>query len=350
MKNKFEENYVPVETKGSSQVARAAFREISGIRRPLVLIRGKDLTKEELIKVILSAEPFFASTSEYDMWYCGGIRNIFHRRGFGWLDGWFSQDGRIYSSYYLPKYPEVFEYLPYLKFLAEVNPFLDMTFTVIDSDESYCYSCPYVSVKGYGGCEVFGNSDYCLAAKHKEFAKFVMESSEYKRRGERSGIEVTDKDKAEIVKNDHYLNYFINNFDFWYVPERIGDKSLLTVHLSGGKLKLYCGKDSSYMYTKYNSLYGDFRYMITQESNFYSCMGSNGVSYVKFTREFLKELCIISGRGEEHYNMIASRHLYSNYLTNEEVLITSDWLKEQYDKYFKGTVLDYDKLKNSTGF
>lgn len=77
MKNKFEENYVPVETKGSSQVARAAFREISGIRRPLVLIRGKDLTKEELIKVILSAEPFFITSDwlkeQYDKYFKGTV-------------------------------------------------------------------------------------------------------------------------------------------------------------------------------------------------------------------------------------------------------------------------------------
>ena len=109
--------------------------DISNIRRPLILIRGKSLTREQLLQIVGETEPIFkfwdnsesgiiANLAKHfnNRAYCGSLRNIMFRKGFNWLDGWLLEDGTCYGAYYLPKYPDDYEWVPIFKSLAESFP------------------------------------------------------------------------------------------------------------------------------------------------------------------------------------------------------------------------------------
>lgn len=322
---------------------RDAYVEVGYIRRPLVLIRGKDLTQEQLEELLLNEEPLFNKPDVFCrqdlVWnsgYCGIFRNVIHRRSFDWLDGWINQDGMVYGSYYLPKYPEKDEYLPGLEYLAKKYKYLDLVFTVIDSDESYCYWCDYVSDN-----KVKNKCPYCdlncIPKAYDKLSDFIKKMADY-------GINRNYDETAKTVHESRYLHIMFSLFNFWYVPKDIDKKAILTIQLKDGEVTEHVGAGP---FKEYDNLYGDFRYMVTQESDLYSYDKQENKYYVRFTREFILNLFSKAGFTSEESNAMIDAVLPSHYMTSNEVLLTREILKEEYDKHFKDTILSIENLKQN---
>lgn len=322
---------------------KEAYENVSCIRRPLVLIRGKDLTQEQLEELLLNEEPIFKKPDVFcrqDLFwnsgYCGIFRNVVHRRGFDWLDGWINQDGMVYGSYLLPKYPEKDEYFPGLEYLAKKYKYLDLVFTVIDSDESYCYWCDYVNddkVK-----EKCPHCDLnCIPKTYDKLSDFIKEMSDYWADRDYVGV-------ANIVRKDKYLRTMFSSFNFWYVPKDIDKKAILTIQLKDGEVTEHIGAGP---FKEYDNLYGDFRYMMTQDADVYSYDEQENKYYVRFTRDFILNLFNKAGFSSEERNAMIKEVLPDHYMTSNEVLLTRELLKEEYDKYFKDTILSTENLKQN---
>ena len=329
-----------------------AYDDISNIRRPLILIRGKSLTKEQLIQLVANEEPLFSRWSPTgedlsnrncffaDRGYCGTLRNICFRKGFDWLDGWLLSDGTIYGSYYLPKYPEKDEWFDTFEYLARAYDFLDMTVTVIDSNESYCYGCPVITEGSRYG-KHNNKSCKCICNKYSRLANYIKDADKY-----HYGALKDIPHHIQPIMNNHYLKTFLGSFSFWYVPKNVSRDALLTLHLHDGQIDEYTESEAGKWFRDYDSFYGDFRLAITQESSFFRCSDKpDKPSYVRFPTQFFRD-CL------EYRNIPISvwdEKIAPEYLmkpeSTKECVVDKDWLFQMYDTHFKGTILDVDNLK-----
>ena len=121
--------------------------ELSGVRRPLVLVRGKPITVEQTMRLITGEEPLFGEDVNEKGWFepregRGGLKNIFYRQGYDWLSTWVYSDGTIGGDIiHLGKYPELDEILSGYMHLVKKYPFLDMVVSYTIYDECTCYGC-----------------------------------------------------------------------------------------------------------------------------------------------------------------------------------------------------------------
>jgi len=71
------------------------------VHRPLVLYRGKPITREQAVQLITGEEPLFGAGSDNeDCCYepreeRGVLKSIFYRQGYEWLSTWVYSDGAI---------------------------------------------------------------------------------------------------------------------------------------------------------------------------------------------------------------------------------------------------------------
>ena len=326
--------------------------DISNIRRPLILIRGKSLTREQLLQIVGETEPIFkfwdnsesgiiANLAKHfnDRAYCGSLRNIMFRKGFNWLDGWLLEDGTCYGAYYLPKYPDDYQWVPVFKSLAESFPFLDMVATVINSDESFCYGCGLCeSDSTHIKCE----SD-CIIKKFPSLQN-TFKSTHYYRFGKKDEP-IPDKYK-DIISN-HYTYNFFAEYGFWNLPFNVEKYALATVHISNGDYYIHCGNSASELFKKYDKEYGDFRLSVTQNSDFFSCSSDKDKpSYCRFSTQFFRDCLEYLGLPRDLWDTKIVPEYLMEPKSTKEVVVTKDWLFSMYDEHFSNTLLDIRNIKN----
>ncbi|MCM1224987.1 MAG: hypothetical protein NC548_62105, partial [Lachnospiraceae bacterium] len=124
-------------------------RNLSLVRRPLVLFRGKPITREQTMQLITGKEPLFSDNPDTDE--RGVLKYIFYYSGFSWLSTWLYSDGTIGGNIIdHRKYLELDEFIPEYINLKKY-PFLDMVVSYTLCEENSC---------GYCRCINTGNKDF----------------------------------------------------------------------------------------------------------------------------------------------------------------------------------------------
>ena len=126
--------------------------ELSNVRRPLVLVRGRPISREQAMQLIVGEEPLFGKGSDNEdprfdprSLGFGVLQDIFYRHPCSQLSTWVYTDGTIGGNLlHLGKYPELEDFLPMYADLAEKYPFLDIVVSYTLLDESCCGSCNVV--------------------------------------------------------------------------------------------------------------------------------------------------------------------------------------------------------------
>ena len=329
-----------------SEEIKEACQVISDTRRPQVFFRGKTLTHEQLVELFINEEPILRDWGPNGEDLCktkrirdtrgyyGMLGCCLHRRGFPWLTSMVMSDGTIYGSELEVKYPEWDVYIPDWEDFALRNPFIDMIVAYTDNDENPCYFCDLVNHLGDKHRDLNRKCRWggtCLAKLNRTFADNCYVSSE--------------KEWKKIPGDGDYKSEFYRHAGHHLMPFDAHKRVQLVIHMHDGKIDLLAGSDAQRKYCEYDELYGDFRMMVVNSSYFFEPERNN---YTKESRILFNDKFI-----EKCFEKIGCKHVwkeiakpeYMYKVDDDAVVVTKEWLCNEYDKAFNGTDLDIRKIR-----
>lgn len=78
-----------------------SIRDLGSVRKPLVLVRGRPITVEQVKELITGEEPLFGDDRNPECWWFdprmerGILKNVFYKSEYSWLSTWVYSDGTI---------------------------------------------------------------------------------------------------------------------------------------------------------------------------------------------------------------------------------------------------------------
>lgn len=323
--------------------------EIACTRRPAIFFRGKTLTHDELITLVVNEEPCLRhwgpngedlGDKDMERDYYGTLGCCLQRQGFGWETSMVLADGSVYGSLLLPKYPEWYEYIPRYEELAKRNPFLEMVIALTAIDENHCSVCGLVSKfalehdwKDTPLEEIpclWEEGGMCYARLDKWFQNKSLELSE------------TWGDKKHRFDVTPYQREVLRLTTDALTPINIAKSIKMVLHIKNGELTVVTGDEAGKLYMEYDRTYADPRMYIGQEAYFY---GHELLlkKRVHFNNAFMRECCAKLGYTQLWDEVIVPR--YMNPFRDEEVdVVTKEFLITEWDKAFGNTTMCYENL------
>lgn len=339
---------------------------IRNTRRPKTLVRGRTLTQEELYTLVINEEPFFKCWDKCgkdltgERWvydehgnevvtdvyrgYCGTLRNIVHRNGFEWLDGWLFEDGTIYGSYYEVKYPEYNEYADKFVELAKRNSFVDMVVAVTDMNENICYNCSLLGEDEYR--QVPACNCNCILKDNNALRDYIKNSIPRNRIGC-----IDAKSLFEETGHDYFMTMFFSGMDTWLEPFDMYRNVKVLLHIHDGIVETLWGEEAQNLYKQYDSMYGDFRMAISNNPYFFNAKSMYGFddikSHVRFSDSFMRNCFERIRLDRNHWDdIIVPEYIVKSGL--EKFVVSKEWLLQEYDRHFNNTGLDIRKINEYT--
>ncbi len=300
------------------EIDENALWEIRNTRRPLVLVRGKPVTVEQMVQLVAGEEPLFGEGPEHpserewalDPRTRGGILgNIFYRRCNFWIHPWVFSDGTIGGDLHSNiKYPELTEFLPDYMHLGEKYPFLDMVVSYTTYDERTCCRCGIINDvwKKDGG-------ENC---KCKDCAPYLDRIRRC------LGI------RGDKLIPDFEEMYF-GDWDEAHVRSDVGDSVVLTIWIHDGKTEVLFGNKAAVKFNEYNNLYcaPEYAYMFSYTLYYHE---DNCV----FDKKFIEDCFEYVGKPRSLCDEYIKREFI--YLNEKAIVVTKEWVINQYNKFIAG--------------
>ena len=276
---------------------------LNGIRRPLILFRGKPITEVETIQLITGEEALFQENcNRFDE--RGVLKNIFYRKGYTWLSTWIYTDGTIGGNLIsLEKYPEIYEILPQFLHLGEKYPFLDMVISYTDEDENCCFSCPAIDYDYL----TFGN---CKCRDCAPYLKKIKECRELR------WYHATD-----------YGKEYFRNWPWSHIRSDISGDVELTIWIHNGVTEVLFGDRAKEKFDEYNKMYSSKEYDTMFTSELY-----NYKSTCICNKEFVEKCFEYLGEPRSRVNERIKQGRISPF-NSAAIVVTKQWAIEQYNKY-----------------
>lgn len=293
--------------------------DLGNVRRPLVLFRGKPITREETIQLITGEEPlFFENSDERSKWYSRGergvLKNIFYRQGYSWLSTWVYTDGTIGGNLIsLDKYPEIFEIIPDYIHLAGKYPFLDMVISYTLYNECCCFLCD-----GFGGKDAKKYREQCTC---RDCEKYIIKLEEYDRW--KDGFSFVKKEKQKF---DFEREYF-QSWGTSHIRSDVAEQVELTIWIHNGKTEILFGDKAKNKFMEYNTLYSSPEYEFMFSSDLYqydkTCICD---------RKFVEDCFEYMGRPRNFVEKCIACNSISPF-HEPAIVVTRQWVTEQYNQY-----------------
>lgn len=296
--------------------------ELANTRRPLVLIRGKEISREQVIQLITGEEPLFIQPeeeSESSIWDIrnrrGVLKNILYRQGYSWLDTWIHTDGTVGGNMiYLGKYPELEEIIPDYICLKDYK-FLDMIISYTLFDEDTCFLCASIR-EDIDGDE--DNDDDSFAREKEKLCKCKDC--------------LTCIDKIKHYKNKKYNEHpdfeemYYRHWENSHVKSDVHEGVALTIWIHDGQMEIFMGQQAQDKFKEYNSLYSspEYDFMFSSDIHDY-----NNTCIID--KQFLEECFEYVGRPRETVDEYIKQGFISEF-NNEAIVVTKQWVTEQYNK------------------
>ena len=210
--------------------------ELSNVRRPLVLVRGRPISREQAMQLIVGEEPLFGKGSDDERsWFDprsdrGVLKNIFYRQCYDWLSTWGYTDGTIGGNLiHLGKYPELEEFVPMYAHLAGKYPFLDMVVSYTLVDECCCFLCDKIDPE-------FGYDKQCTC---KDCIPYLDKIKKYK----------------EVYSVSDFEAFYYSYWETDHVRSDVGNLVCLTIWIHNGQANILFGDPAISKFNEYNTLY-----------------------------------------------------------------------------------------------
>lgn len=290
----------------------AVCTELNDVRRPLVLVRGKPISREQVMQLIVGEEPLFGKGSDNkDSWFDprsdrGMLKNIFYRQGYNWLSTWVYTDGTIGGNLiHLGKYPELEDFLPMYADLAGKYPFLDMVVSYTLEDESCC-----------GRCNVDSPTLFIPLCKSTDCIPYLDK--------------IRTHSFSKTMRHSESFDFEALYYSFWshsHVRSDVDDSVCLTIWIRDGHVEILFGNRAASKFNEYNSLYCAPEYAFMFSSSLYdyrhTCVCDK--QFVENCFEFIEKPGSLCEEYEE-------RGFISPFNENA-IVVTKDWVISQYYTY-----------------
>ncbi|MCI8375316.1 MAG: hypothetical protein HFI29_07775 [Lachnospiraceae bacterium] len=294
--------------------AEAQWNELCRARRPLILYRGRPVTKEQAVELVAGEEPLFGEGSDNMKWddprKCSGVLGALLWRRNRPLSSWIYMDGTIGGNFVSKvKYPDLDEFLPDYMHLAERYPFLDMVISYTNYDESCCFWCSNGNTPYEGYEETCGCRD-CEPYLDK-IEEYDPDRSDYKSGKEKAGFE----------------ELYFSNWGTDHVRSDVGDSVILTIWIHFGETKILMGEEAASKFRDYHEQYCDPAYEFMFGSGLYW-----DPSICICSKEFVEDCFAFKGKPRSLCDEYVEQGLLEPFFEDARV-VTKEWVEEQYRRF-----------------
>jgi len=288
-----------------------ACTEVGNVCRPLVLVRGKPITRGQVMQLVTGEEPLFGGGSGLDEYYfdpresIGILRNIFYRGRCCWLSTWVYSDGTIGGDLdCMPKYPAPDKYLPKYIRLAGKYPFLDAVFTFTTMGVECCFRCDFNRGCSDQPCKCQDCVPYLEKFQQFEDSRF---------------------------KNDcSFEALYYDTWEFRHVRSDIADFVKIVLWVHDGRAELLFRDAAVAKFNEYNGLYCAPEYDFMFSDSLYrsgrTCICS---------KEFVGDCFEYTGKPRSLCDEYVKRGFISPF-NEDEVVVTREWAANQYNTFIAG--------------
>lgn len=286
---------------------------VDGVRRPLILFRGKPITHEEVVTLLAKEEPLFKGWDDSEEGQShdrrmdrGILRNVFYRSGYSWLSTFILMDGYIGGSYLEWKYPNLDECIPKWIYFAKRNPNLDMVIAYTSNDESLCYCCGMINCDRDGSKEETPNH-YCSDEQTAMCKKIKSCLGKY---------------------NDDYKNKSMEalvwrSYDSTLHGNEAYNTIQFTIWIHNGEVDILIDDDAVNKFKEYDKLYSTPELRVLDSSSFYS-----PESYCICSEEDIREAFKAAGLSEDCYDTAIKLNLI-NKPSDGAIRLTKEYIVKE---------------------
>ncbi len=295
--------------------------KISNVRRPLVLIRGKSISPDQVKQLIIGEEPLFGDYPESEKcWFDprsmrGVLKNVFYRPGYNWLSTWAYSDGTIGGNLiHLGKYPELDEFIPMYGDLSERYPFLDMVISYTFFNESCCGWCNQIEPEKEWKELI---EKYPAIAEEKSGFCSCRDCEPYLEK-----IYYYNRNFSDL--EDDFKRLYYNSWDLEHVRSDVGDFVGITIWIHDGRTEVLFGKEAGLKFNQYDALYCAPEYAFMFGSSLYR-YGKTCI----YDKKFVEDCFAYMGKPKS----LCDEYVKQGFLSpfhEKEIVVTKDWVIDKY--------------------
>lgn len=288
--------------------------DVSNTRRPVYMVRGKSITREQVMQILSNEGALF------DGWNGGdsGVRrestqtdmlleNCFYRSGFDGLSTFLFSDGTIGGNFLESLYPSPEEMLPkWIEFGLKYD-FLDMAIGYTTQNEGMCHLCPHIDE------ENTVPQTFCDMKAQKKCDKLMDLILKYR-----------DMDEERSKTSYEYL--FFHNFATRLSHVSLVNRVKLTISISGGKVRILFGSKATDEFKKYYNKYNDDDLVAMYDGRVFKHS-----DWHIFGQNFIKACFRYKNLPEKCYDIAVDKG-YISPVSESAKIVTADFIKEEHIK------------------
>lgn len=303
--------------------------DVSDTRRPIYMVRGKGITRDQVIEILSREEPLFDGWDRKDSGIFdergnrGILKNCFYRSGYDWLSTFLFSDGTIGGNILELKYPDPDEILPkWIEFGLKYD-FLDMAVGYTDQNEGMCCYCRNAHEKYFSEAISCG---FC----RKELGK-VCER--------KTCCDLEDCDKLkdlllkyrdfdqELLKTPYSYEYlFAHHFSTRLSHANLVHRVKQAIVISGGKVHVLFGGNAVEAFKKYYDKYNEDSLVAMYDGRVFDSSG-----WHIFGKDFMKECFRYRNLSEECYDIAVEKGFIS-LMPDDAKVVTAGFIREEHAK------------------
>lgn len=307
---------------GWVSIAENYTNAVSNTRRPVYMVRGRQLTHEQMIEILSNEEPLFSGWNKDDLEAdrdCFDsretrdiLKNCFYRKGYGWLSTWLYSDGTIGGNLLEWKYPEADELLPKWIELGLRYPFLDMAVGYTVSDEGPCYGCAHAT---YEYAERFEKHERNCRKTCRQYEPML-------RKYTKDGIDF------KLAKTSYECNFF-SFFDTKLSHPYLCDLVEITIVISGGKVSVTFEDEAWKAFKEYYDKYNDANLEALYDGRVTEFSG-----WHIFSKDIIKECFRHQGLPDKCYDIAVQKGFITE-IPDNALIITPQFIRNQHKAMLK---------------
>ena len=307
---------------------------IGNTRRPVFMVRGKNITHEQAVQVLAQMEPLFSGWNKDDLGYrknqlsdsrCNRhtLRTCLYRQGYSWLSSWLMSDGTIGGNILEFKYPELEEILPQWVDLAKRCPFLDLAVGYTTVNESMCWFCKYGEVDEQTGD--YYDEDDGITMRPGPDDEYHVEQlcvEECKRRKEFLKTYASGDVDWGRIKPTEYEYYYAREF---YIRKHHKDMHKFVrgcFIIKNGHISMYWGKAGHDKFKEYYDKYND-PYL----DGLYGQQIADTGKWHIWSKKDVREAFALKGLPAEYYD-IAVQYRFITEIPEDAPILTAEWMRK----------------------
>lgn len=306
--------------------------DVSDTRRPIYMVRGKSITRDQVIEILSREEPLFDGWGSGDSGIFderGGrdiLKNCFYRSGYSWLSTFLFSDGTIGGNILEFKYPDPDEILPkWIEFGLKYD-FLDMAVGYTDQDEGMCYHCRNAHNKYFNEAT---SCNFCREERGKICERKTCCDLEDCNKLKDLLLKYRDVDEELIKTPCAYEYLYAHHFSTRISHVNLVHRVKQAIVISDGKVHVLFGDNAVKAFKRYYDKYNEDSLVAMYDGRVF-----DSSDWHIFGKDFIKECFRYRNLSKKCYD-IAVEKGFINMIHDDAKVVTADFIREEHAKMTK---------------